>query len=330
MRALPWILTLFAAPALASAGAEAPCSGPSAGANLQETVEWRERLADPDLARREKAYERLIQAVRQNPALAGMLREWAEDEGSGELAWTARLALRELKKGPSAGPWGHFHWMPGPQDWPWGDGWPIEALPGPSARRDSAFESFQLDQGPDGVRIRVETEVDGERETKTYEGETLEAILEANPELGEKLHAGGGFHNLRQLPREPVPWGAWPRRGEESVAPEPLPTDVLGVYVREPTGAERARAGLSEGGLAIERVAEGTIAEVLGLQAGSIITEINGRAVDERDAISAALAERTPEGELRIELYDSFGRRQTRTWRPAPPPPDAQARGAGL
>ena len=58
--------------------------------------------------------------------------------------------------------------------------------------------------------------------------------------------------------------------------------------------------------------------QVLGLQPGVILTEINGRTIDSRAAISAALAERPPEGELRIELYDAFGRRQTRTWRPAP------------
>lgn len=88
--------------------------------------------------------------------------------------------------------------------------------------------------------------------------------------------------------------------------------------VREPTAAERGRAGLSRGGMTVEHVEEGMIADVLGLRPGVILVEINGRAIDSKEAISAALAERAPDGELRLSLYDAFGRRQTRTWRPAP------------
>jgi S1-C subfamily serine protease len=188
----------------------------------------------------------------------------------------------------------------------------------------SAFESFQFSQGPEGVSIRVETETNGQRETKTYEGESLAAILEANPELAKKLSAGRSA--LQPMPGF-APESGSPARPEPEASAAPLRTDVLGVIVREPTAAERGRAGLSQGGMAVERVAEGTIADVVGLRPGAILVEINGQAIDSREAISAALAERAPDGELRLTLFDAFGRRQTRTWRPAPAGP---ARSAGF
>jgi hypothetical protein len=326
MRVLTWTL-------LALLGATAPIAvvvaqNPLAPApNARALEEWRARLSDADLARREQAFERLIQAVRQDPSLAGLLREWASDAANPELAWTARLALRELGRAPAfafpeifQAP-GLFHspghsWLPDP----WsnlGNGLSMPL----SLDGGSAFESLQYSQGPEGVSIRVETETNGQRETKTYKGQTLEEILEANPELAEKL--SGGRSTLKRAPSI----GPWTPRSETE-APAPLRTDKLGVIAREPTAAERGRAGLSQGGLAIDHVAAGTIAEVLGLRPGAILVEINGRAIDSVEALSAALAERAPEGELRVTLFDASGRRQTRTWRPAPPGPARSASGS--
>ena len=70
--------------------------------------DWRERLIDTDLQRREQSFERLIQAVRRNPSLGGVLREWAVDERHPGLAWTSRLALRELARPASFGLHGHL------------------------------------------------------------------------------------------------------------------------------------------------------------------------------------------------------------------------------
>jgi hypothetical protein len=316
MRALTWTL-------LALLGTAAPNAGgvpqdPSAHApNDRALEEWRARLTDLDLARREQAFERLIQAVRQDPSLAGILHELAADAAHPELAWTARLALRELARAPAFAFPDLLH-APGLFHSP-GLSWPQELWPGLGGALSmpltggSAFESFQFSQDQEGVSIRVETETNGQRETKTYKGETLEEILEANPELAKKLSTGRSA-----LQRAPgfAPWA--PR--SEPEAPAPLRTDKLGVIVREPTAAERGRAGLSQGGLAVDHVAPGTIAEVLGLRPGVILVEINGQAIDTKEALSAALAERAPEGELRLTLFDVFGRRQTRTWRPAPPP----------
>ena len=56
---------------------------------------WRERLRVPDLAVRERNFEVLLSRARLDPIARAFLEELAR--GSDELAWTARLALRELR-----------------------------------------------------------------------------------------------------------------------------------------------------------------------------------------------------------------------------------------
>lgn len=57
---------------------------------------WRERLTQPDLAERERAFGELVEQARQERDAEDALETWSR--GAGELAWTARLALRELRR----------------------------------------------------------------------------------------------------------------------------------------------------------------------------------------------------------------------------------------
>lgn len=212
MRALTCtLLALLGAAAPSAVGVPQGPTAPAPDESRAVLEEWRAKLSDKNLARREQAFERLIQAVRQNPSLAGALREWAADAGQPELAWTARLALRELGRAPAFA-FPDFFAGPGPFQAPglsWAPGsWPdLGSLAAPLTE-GSAFESFQWSQGPEGVRIQVETETNGQREAKTYEGETLAEIFAANPELEKKL-AGRSA-----LPRSPglAPESGWPAR----------------------------------------------------------------------------------------------------------------------
>ncbi len=59
---------------------------------------WSERLSDSDIDAREIAYGELLSLAGGNRAACLALESWAVDPTAPELAWTARLALRELKR----------------------------------------------------------------------------------------------------------------------------------------------------------------------------------------------------------------------------------------
>ena len=57
---------------------------------------WRQRLSDPDHARREVAFDRIVQLALGDAGVRAWIGSLAAAPEQGELAWTARLALREL------------------------------------------------------------------------------------------------------------------------------------------------------------------------------------------------------------------------------------------
>jgi hypothetical protein len=218
---------------------------------------WRAQLAERDLAQRERNFDSLIDAARGDPRLRRMLEQWAADTNDLELAWTARLALRELAANPLG--WFDSRYSPGgvgrlplgadglleaqrffeqlEQQWrDLHDAWPQSPgaqapTPGASGSSSSA-ESFNLSVGPEGVKCEVRRDVDGSEEVKTYAAASMEELLEANPELRDKLNLrvfGGGAQ-----------WGldAFPSRGWRfrtdplsTTGQDNLRTDILGVLV---------------------------------------------------------------------------------------------------
>jgi hypothetical protein len=66
---------------------------------------WRERLTQPDLALRETELDRFLAIARRDADARALLADWAADPAGGELAWTARLALRELDQELELGTW---------------------------------------------------------------------------------------------------------------------------------------------------------------------------------------------------------------------------------
>ncbi len=58
---------------------------------------WLNRLSNHDLAQRELDYAQFIALARSDPRAMAWIEERAEDPTNPDLAWTARLALRELR-----------------------------------------------------------------------------------------------------------------------------------------------------------------------------------------------------------------------------------------
>ena len=194
--------------------------------------EWRQRLTDPDLERREQEFGRLVDLAAASADAREALESWASDPADADLAWTSRLALRELartpaaaERGPSRGPrsadpFGLFDGsLPG-----FGlDEEPFRQLdrlhqqlqdlfqqrsgaqPQPfGAQPWQSQQSFKMESGSDGVKVEVESEQDGDKKTQVYEAPTMEQLLKEHPELeqyglgsqGGGVQSGAGAHLL--------------------------------------------------------------------------------------------------------------------------------------
>ena len=305
----------------------------------EQLAVWKKRLTQADLDLREQAFDLALDTARRDESLRSALEAWAKDTSAPELAWTARLVLREWKErqDPFAALGGHRAL---PVD-PLGPGWGAGAGPGvdfdtlrrrmfeelglapgtqaqgaapaqPSIQAQS--ESMSLEVGPDGVKCKLTKTVDGKEVTEEYEAKSMDELLEAHPELRERV--GGKGLNFRfgtglgtaPAPADPFGW----------LTPAPtVRTDILGVAVTSVSDEESSELGLEAGlGLRVERVEPGTIAQQLGLQRGHVLIELNGRPLRTRDDITEMLKARDKQGSLELLLIDRWGQRRTRTWKP--------------
>lgn len=167
---------------------------------------WRMALSNPDLELRELEFDRIVQLARGSERALAFLRELSGSSEAPELAWTARLALREVH---AQRPGLRVFGTPGARlaD-PSGGieqlleqlgartfGVPEAWLPAPADRAGTErgrSVSIQFDGTLWHVRIRERGA--SEDATREYTGESLEAILEENPGLADDLgmfHLGG-------------------------------------------------------------------------------------------------------------------------------------------
>ena len=187
---------------------------------------WRRALGESDLDLRERDFERILRLARKSDEAWSFLKELSEDASAPELAWTARLALRELETG--GGPRSFFQPFAGPgvrlSD-PYSDlselleqfdsgalgvpgglfqlyGGQGSAGPGSQSSQE---RRIQIEHDGDQWRLHIHETKDGKEETREFSGPSLEAILQENPELGDELglfHLGGpeGFRMDMGLP----------------------------------------------------------------------------------------------------------------------------------
>lgn len=311
----------------------------------QDEAAWREALNDPDLARREEVYGNLLQLAQRDRETRDMLQTWAKEDG--DLGWTGRLALRELelRESPLARRFNGLQGLPGFGGrqrgglggiWdldPWSDPmdtprwfrdpfWMRDFEQGLGALLDQAqpgssqSESFRMESGPDGVRVEVTEQQGDETSTTTYEADSIEELYELHPELRGKVSIGtappgwdSGFRDLLD--------GFRARRGFVPGLSGAIPTDKLGVMMREPGNWSASVEGLEPGtGLFVERVFPGTLADALGVRPGDILVSLDGRPLRSGDDVLAALSERGHSDRVVLEVFDSRGELRELTWRP--------------
>jgi len=320
---------------------------------------WEDRLATQDLDAREKSFADLVEEATANDAAREALRAWSTDTGRPDLAWTARLALREVERRPGThlralknfggGAMGDlrtrfdelesrfggldsmFGDLQRDLDRMFQDEPPSGAAPRGGLHAQS--ESFRMQSGPDGVEVHIDENVNGETKTRTYKARTMDELLQANPELKDRLGAGGTMQFFGTGPQRgfsfgpPFGGGTAPRTlvgpddsdrwttPAKPLTPGKTRTDILGVLYTKPSEEVRERRNLEEGvGLEVERTEPGTIASALGVQAGDVLVALNGRALKDRADVVAALKERKEGEPVKLELVDAKGRRHTLTW----------------
>ena len=319
---------------------------------------WKKQITAGDLGEREAAFDRLAGIARHDPAAREALESWAKDTSDSGLAWTSRLILREADRGAPG-------WMPGGTnpgrslfgedfdgfaqrfddlDSMFGDlrsQWDLmmQHLPSPSANGTgtNSSESMTLQSGPDGVTCKVTEKVDGKETTHEYTAKSMDELLEANPELRQKLGNGGpmvftlpngGPRSLMVLPRNGGLGGrarTLPRayRGgvtfqDEDAGPAGEPrTDRLGIFCAPVDDESAQKLGLSAGdGLRVQSTQPGSIASILGLRTGDVVVEINGSTIRSAEDVQKVLSARAEGAEVSVVVVGSEGRR-TLTWKPA-------------
>jgi hypothetical protein len=247
---------------------------------------WKDRLTARDLDRREQAYGDFVAALRQDPSLRRAVEEWRGGSDT-DLAWTSRLALREvndasggaLRRAPFSGQGfapndlrsrlDDMQRQFGDLDHMFEDfERRLNQAPGGMGQNPRSFapngttqehQSYSLEVTPDGVKVEVEENVNGKVEKKLYEAKTLDELYAANPELKDKLGAHvdipAGPHGLWPGFDDNHPFGGLsvPRSGGGMRSFTPLPlagemrTDRLGVGVEIPTADERKSAHIDDG-----------------------------------------------------------------------------------
>ncbi len=299
---------------------------------------WAARLVEGDLDLRMAAYEAIVEAGGRDDSVFRSLQTWAADASVGELTWTARMALRELKKRPpkTEDPWGF-----GTGDLDWFRTSPLSGLgvspeeiernlhskfdqlqrqmqqglaPGAAPGNGVEQRSFSVEFGPEGMRVRTRrSDARGDDEHQ-WEAQNIEELLKAHPELEREFPGLGGLR-LR--------FGAPKKLAEGLVPPadQGPRTDVLGVECRTLDSREIARLGFSEvpRGVLVVRTVPGSIAYELGVRRGDILTSINGGPLRGPVDITQALTQRGPEEPVRLGLIDAGGQERTMVWSPRGP-----------
>lgn len=301
---------------------------------------WRERLAEPDLARRERSFDLLLKRAGLDPVARAFLEELAHDPGAGELAWTARLGLKQLGRVS----------FPLTFSLPGGDlfgaaervqqrmgqllmrGSSAFRLPpsggGPAGPATRARRSVHVEQGEASARVRITETVDGSERTRSHEGASLAEILAQHPELASELDGleiraepgtdldlrfelGVTAPTARGFARNPAGALLTPQGRSR-----PIITDRLGVIVQPLEPARAREHGLDDQGLLVERTYPETYAQLLGVGAGSILLELDGQVLRSSLDIERAMRERHPDSALRLVWIDELGQRREKTWTP--------------
>ena len=318
-----------------------------------ELSDWRARLSVADLGAREVEFDALVSRAAEDEEFRARLERWSEATDAGEFAWTCRLALREARarataprastltdpfeemrlrlfggqgQDPFEGLWvdpfgggqvQRFRFGAPLGSGQFGGQFPpgVQGQSGVQGLSNSQSQSLSMEMGPDGVKVRVKKNENGQETTEEYSAKSMEELLEAHPELSGQLGgATGGFvfrgQQLGGLGAPQVFRFGFPDFQLESTLGGAPRTDRLGVYLK----AKESEPGA---GLEIEAVQPGSLAEKLGLGRGDRLLKLNGRELHGRDDISFELKRRAPEETLEVEVRTGDGAITTKSWTPS-------------
>jgi hypothetical protein len=295
---------------------------------------WAARLSESDQGLRMAAFEAVTETARERVEVFRTLQVWARDQSRGELAWTARLALREIEQVQKSErePWGFG--TSDLDDLRIGSQGPSQdryerllfekfdqlqrrmaqgLTPGAAPGEGIVPRVFRLDFGPEGWRINTRS-LGAEGEVhQHWEAESIEALLSAHPELEEEFPVLGSLRlrfGLPGVPSTPIvpPIDEGPR------------ADVLGVECRPLTSNETEAMDLSieDRGLLVARTVPGSIADELGVRRGDILMSLNGTRLGDPIDITESLALRAPDAPIQLLLLDTQGQERALVWSPKP------------
>lgn len=302
---------------------------------------WARRVTVNDLDEREAHVDELIRRAATDDHLRLMLEEWAVDATQQERAWTARMALRELRRGVSTPT---APQVPGRINLnrirdlqreledalfrlhdPHFGGWLQhfgrdlnQMFHQGSSNRIEESKSFQLEVAPNGVRCKLSECIDGEEVTQEYTADSYEELLEANPELREHLGQENGLGlEFGTFEFEPDFFFGLDSGFDPIDTQAPLRTDRLGIETTAPDADRVAKLGLQEGqGLLVVRVLPRSIASALGIRRGDLVVEMDSRPIFGGLDVRQVLSERAKEAELRVTVITSRGQRKELLWKP--------------
>ena len=305
---------------------------------------WSRRVTATDLDERELHVDELIRLATTDDHLRLMLEEWAVDNSDTERAWTARMALREVRRSPlskaapappaSTGAFDFSHVRelqreledailrlhdPHFGGWLQGFGQDLDLMFAPgNANRIDESKSLQLEVGPDGVRCQLSECIDGQEVKQEFRADSYEELLEANPELREHLNQedGSGLQ-FRTFEFQPDFFFGLDSGFDPVDTRAPARTDRLGIETTLPDAERVAKLGLQEGqGLLVVRVLPRSIASALGIRRGDLVVEMDGRPIFGGRDVRQVLTERAREAELRVVVVTSRGQRKELLWKP--------------
>jgi hypothetical protein len=163
---------------------------------------------------------------------------------------------------------------------------------------------------------------EGDAEERRYRAESLDALRKAHPEIADKLSKylrlpsrwprvdmpelrrfrfpdrwrSLEFPELRELPE-------WPRL--DPAADRPL----LGIEWAPPSDALRSQLRLPEGGVLVQLVTPGSLAESLGIKRHDVLLELGGRVTKSGAQVREAVAALPETGEVRATVIRAGSRR---------------------
>ena len=209
---------------------------------------------------------------------------------------------------------------------------------------DATRRGVTIVQGPNGVRVEVESEDGSDKESKVYEAPDMETFRKRYPDVAKDYLSGSGpieFDFGRMLKRvdgfdSPFFGRGKVRIGGGGLRPrfEPAPIDsvdeppagaTLGVLIEPLDPAVAEFLGFEAGtGLKVESIVEDSLAELLGVRAGDVLLDVVGVTIERREDVARALSGLKDGAVVKVRVNRRGREVKLQVAKPSTPVPDAE------